>query len=123
MKADTKELVKFRVGLAWTGVIVWFAATSYQHIDELGFVILFTSGAFGWMPLARSVYPQAPELWSLASFLSVAFAFGFCAAVVIMVREQRFLMSVLGVIMYVGGGWLPIGIGWFVWKGIRRIKR
>ena len=123
MKADTKQLIKFLVGLAWTGVIVWFTATSYQHIDELGFVILFTSGAFGWMPLARSVYPQAPELWSLASFLSVAFAFGVCAAVVSMVREQGFLMSVLGVIMYVGGGWLLIGIGWLVWKGIRRIKR
>jgi hypothetical protein len=123
MKADTKELIKFLVGLAWTGVIVWFTATSYQHIDELGFVILFTSGAFGWMPLARSVYPQAPELWSLASFLSVAFAFGVCAAVVSMVREQGFLMSVLGVIIYVGGGWLLIGIGWLVWKGIRRIKR
>jgi hypothetical protein len=41
----------------------WFNATSYPHnphIHELGFVILFTRGAFGWMPLARSVYPQAP---------------------------------------------------------------
>ena len=80
MKADTKDLIEFLVGLAWTGVIVWFTATSYQHINELGFVILFTSGAFGWMPLARSEYPRAPgtlgawlvlecgvRLWSLRS--------------------------------------------------------
>ena len=90
MKADTKGLIKFLVGLAWTGVIVWFNATSYPHnphIHELGFVILFTRGAFGWMPLARSVYPQAPELWSLALSLGVALA---CAAVVIMVSEQGF---------------------------------
>jgi len=88
-----EKLIKFLVGLAWTGVIVWFTATSYPHnphIHELGFVILFTSGAFGWMPLARSVYPQAPELWSLALSLGVALA---CAAVVIMVSEQGFPAS------------------------------
>jgi hypothetical protein len=71
----------------------WFNATSYPHnphIHELGFVILFTRGAFGWMPLARSVYPQAPELWSLALSLGVALA---CAAVVIMVSEQGFPAS------------------------------
>ena len=90
MKADTKRLIKFLVGLAWTGVIVWLTATRYPHIGELGFVILFTSGAFGWMPLARSVYPQAPELWSLALSLGVALA---CAAVVIMVSEQGFPAS------------------------------
>ena len=122
MKADTKDLIEFLVGLAWTGVIVWFTATSYQHINELGFVILFTSGAFGWMPLARSEYPRAPGTLGAWLVLECGVRLWNCAAVVSMVREQGFLMSVLGVIMYVGGGWLLIGIGWLVWKGIRRIN-
>jgi hypothetical protein len=77
MKADTKELIRFLVGLAWTGVVVWFTATSYPHIDELGFVILFTSGAFGWMSLALSAYPKALSFGRSLRFLRPRSLLGF----------------------------------------------
>jgi len=123
MKADTKELIRFLVGLAWTGVVVWFTATSYPHIDELGFVILFTSGAFGWMSLALSAYPKAPVLWSLATFLTTSITIGVCVMVVRLVMEQGILMNLLGVILYVGVLGLLTGIVWLVWWTICRIKR
>jgi hypothetical protein len=124
VKADTKDLIKFLVGLTWNGVIVWFIRYRVAtNVDGLVLAILFTSGAFGWMPLARSAYPKAPVLWSLATFLVASITIGSCAMVISLVREQGILMSLLGVIMYVTVPFLLIGIGWLVWKGIRTIKR
>ena len=70
------QVVTFLIGVAWTGAVLWFCRTRVHFQEGLfDFVIIWASGAFGWLPFALQFSPEKARRGALEGIVAALIVF------------------------------------------------